>query len=93
MSKDYCSGFPEKWRGKDIHECCKSHDNDCGEAGDWKFFIQQRRFYNCLKSKGISIKWCTIITAGGSIGCAIKYPMLAWYKIKKRYFYNTLDGY
>lgn len=84
MKEDYCSNFPESWRGHPIHECCKSHDNDCGEAGDWKFFKQQKRFHSCLISKGISKKWALIITLGGAIGCAVKYPWLAYTKIRKK---------
>jgi len=86
LDQDYCTLWPERWRHHWINECCKAHDNDCGEAGDWKFASQQKRFYNCLLSKGISKKWAVIITLGGAIGCAVKYPFLAiqkvWYRIK-----------
>lgn len=84
MGKDYCTLFPESWHGKDIADCCKGHDNDCGEAGSMNFTAHQKRFYNCLRSKGVSVKWAVIITSGGSIGCAIKWPLFVYQKIKAK---------
>lgn len=63
--KDYCSGFPEKWRGKDISECCKLHDETLGTHS----------FYKCLRSK---IGWfhASYITLGGAIGAWVKYTKI-----------------
>lgn len=63
MSKtDYCTCFPEEWRGQDISDCCKLHDDS----------FSTRKFYKCLKSK---IGWfhALYITAGGAIGLWFKY--------------------
>lgn len=69
--KDYCTWFPETWRGVDISECCKDHDASCGSHG----------FYECLKSK---IGWfhASYITLGGGLGCWVKYTS----KMFKRLF-------
>jgi len=60
--KDYCTGFPEKWLGVDISDCCAKHDENLGTHS----------FYACLKSK---IGWfhASYITAGGAIGAWVKY--------------------
>jgi len=62
MVKDWCTGWPEKWRGVDISPCCKEHDETLGT----------HTFYRCLKSK---IGWfhAVYITAGGGIGAWVKY--------------------
>ena len=62
MKKDYCTWWWDKYRGVDISECCKNHDNNCGTSN----------FYKCLKSK---LGWfhATYISFGGMIGCLVKY--------------------
>lgn len=62
MAIDYCTWFPEKWRGVDIRECCKLHDDTCST----------RKFYLCLKDK-IGRFHATYIGFGGSLGCWFKY--------------------
>lgn len=62
MEKDYCTWFPEKWRGVDISECCKGHDESCGSHG----------FYKCLKGK-IGSFHASYIALGGGLGCWVKY--------------------
>lgn len=62
MAKDYCTWFPEKWKGIDISECCKEHDSNCGSHG----------FYRCLRKK-IGKVPSFLIAIGGGIGCWIKY--------------------
>lgn len=59
---DWCSGFPEKWRGEDISEYCKLHD----------MTLSTSKFYNCLKAK-IGRFHAGYITLGGAIGAWIKY--------------------
>lgn len=65
--KDYCTWFPEKWRGVDISECCKGHDETCST----------RKFYLCLKGK-IGRFHASYIGFGGSLGCITKYPRKMW---------------
>jgi hypothetical protein len=60
--KDYCTWFPENWMGKYIGHCCKGHDSNCST----------KQFYNCLRIQ-LGIFWSGVITAGGAIGCWIKY--------------------
>lgn len=61
---DWCTGFPEKWVGVDISECCKNHDET----------LSSHSFYSCLKGK---IGWyhAWYIALGGAIGAWIKYPL------------------
>ena len=77
--KDYCTWFPEKWRGVDISDCCKYHDETCSTRG----------FYLCLKDK-IGKFHATYIGFGGSVGCWVKYTkkMVNALKIK----YNIRNG-
>ena len=67
---DWCTGFPERWMGKDISECCKEHDET----------LSTHNFYRCLKSK---IGWfhASYITAGGAIGAWVKYTKTMWNRI------------
>ena len=82
--KDYCSYFPEIWRGKEIGEtCCHKHDNDSGSAGSWNFYQHQVDFYKCLKATGMKIKWVIMITAGGVTGVVVKLPWLIYLKLRK----------
>lgn len=76
---NHCTWFPEKWRGVDISECCKNHDETCST----------RQFYLCLKDK-IGKFHATYIGFGGSVGCWIKYTkkMVKALKIK----YNNKNG-
>ncbi|QDF29002.1 hypothetical protein [Halarcobacter anaerophilus] len=62
-------GVPEYWeemkpdsKGKFIGDCCKGHDKSCSTS----------KFFKCLKSK---LGWfhASYITAGGAIGCWVKY--------------------
>lgn len=59
---DWCTGFPEKWRGQDISECCKKHDET----------LSTSQFYRCLKTK-IGRFHAGYITLGGAIGAWVKY--------------------
>lgn len=60
--KDWCTCFPENWRGVYIGDCCKLHDETLGT----------HKFYACLKNK---IGWfhASYITLGGAIGAWVKY--------------------
>ena len=60
--KDYCTWFPESWRGVDISGCCKIHDDNCGTHS----------FYKCLRAK-IGRVPSAIIAVGGGLGCWVKY--------------------
>lgn len=80
--KDYCSCFPEKIEGIFIGLCCKKHDNEVGQAGTYNPVRPHINFYKCLKSKGVSLKWRSLITFGGAFFSWIKQPWL-WYKIYK----------
>lgn len=83
---DYCSGFPEVWRGKEIGEtCCKKHDNDSGGRGSWDFYRHMIDFYRCLEATGIGRKYAWMITIGGTIGVIIKMPWLIYLKLRYRY--------
>ncbi|MBT8448836.1 MAG: hypothetical protein KJO69_04055, partial [Gammaproteobacteria bacterium] len=64
--KDYCSFFLETFRGKYIGECCKLHDNMCGEKGDYCFIKTIVPFYKCLSSKSVKRVYAFLITFGGS---------------------------
>jgi len=59
---DYCTMFPETWRGEDISECCKLHD----------VTLSTSKFYNCLKGK-IGRFHAGYITLGGAVGVWVKY--------------------
>lgn len=63
-SIDYCTLFPETWRGVDISMCCKLHDNTYSTS----------KFYNCLSTK-INRLPAVLITVGGAIGCWVKCPI------------------
>ncbi|WP_373069822.1 hypothetical protein [Sulfurimonas sp.] len=62
MKKDYCTAFPEVWRGIKISSCCRLHDMTCSTS----------KFFGCLKKK-LGIFHATYITLGGAIGCWAKY--------------------
>lgn len=82
--KDYCSYFPDVFRKQDIgNSCCKKHDNDSGEKGDFNFIRHQVDFYKCLQSK-LSLKWAVLITIGGTLGVLIKLPWLVFTKVRYR---------
>ena len=59
---DYCTGFPDKWLGQDISECCKLHDET----------LSTSKFYTCLKGK-LGRFHATYIALGGAAGAWIKY--------------------
>ena len=80
--KDYCSLFPETFRGVDISPACKLHDNLCGQAGTWCFFKTVVPFYKKLRECGLSRGWSVVITTGGSILCLVKWPYLLYKKLK-----------
>ena len=85
MAKDYCSYFPEIFKGIEIgNSCCKQHDNDVGERGGFSLITPHTTFFKCLRRKGISLKWCIIITLGGAIMSWIKYPYFVYKKIQYR---------
>lgn len=81
--KDYCSMFPDIFMGKNLNGCCKKHDNDCGQRGDFNFIRHQIDFYKCLRTK-LNIFWSIIITFGGTVLCLLKSPWLIYKKIKYR---------
>ena len=62
MKNDYCTMFPETWRGVDISECCKLHDEECSTS----------KFFKCLKEK-IGKFHSSYIALGGAVGCWFKY--------------------
>lgn len=59
---DYCSFFPEKWRGIYIGDCCKKHDGDCST----------HKFRKCLRER-IGKVSAFFISIGGGLGCWVKY--------------------
>lgn len=70
MKKDYCTWFPEKWRGVDISDCCQLHDETCSTA----------KFFRCLKVK-IGRFHASYIAIGGGLGCWTKYPKMMLKKV------------
>ena len=68
--KDYCTMFPEYWRGKYTGDCCKLHDSTLSTSS----------FYKCLRGKLTTVE-AVLITAGGSIGAWIKYPKDMWNRV------------
>ena len=60
--EDHCTWWPEKWRGVDISDCCKEHDQECST----------HNFYKCLKVK-VGRFHASYIALGGGAGCWIKY--------------------
>jgi len=72
---DYCTLFPENWRGVYIGLCCKGHDSDCSTS---RFYVS---LYKAFRSK-LSVKesklWATVITTGGAFGCWVKYTSKMW---------------
>lgn len=71
--KDYCTFFPEEWRGVSIKDCCFGHDSTCST----------RLFYLCLEEK-VGKFWATLIAFGGSVGCWVKYTKkMVEYSIQK----------
>lgn len=82
---DWCTGFPEKWRGKEIGEpCCKKHDYDSGEEGDFNFIQHQKSFYRCLRTQLLKSKWAIVIAIGGAVGVVLKMPWLLYKKVRYR---------
>jgi len=85
MKKDYCSSFPEEIEGIKIGQtCCKKHDNEVGEKGNYNPITPHINFYNCLRGRGVSLKWTIIITFGGTIFSLIKYPLFVYKKYNYR---------
>lgn len=77
MTKDYCTGFPEKWpqwvkpwkwRIADLSECCKSHDNEEDPRGG----CASHDFAECLLERKIVGGGLIFLIA--SVACWIKYP-------------------
>lgn len=68
--KDYCSYFPEYWRGKYLGDCCKKHDKNCGTHA----------FYICLKTKITKVE-AFIIAVSGGLGCWVKKPERMWNRL------------
>ena len=63
--KDYCTMFPENWKGVYIGDCCKVHDETCSTV---KFFL-------CLKGK-VGLFSALLISIGGALGCMVKYQKI-----------------
>lgn len=84
MKKDYCTCFPDIWKGIDISSACKLHDNMCGMRGTYLFFDTIVPFYKKLRELGVSKKSSVMITTGGTIIYAIKFPYLVWGKYRYR---------
>ena len=70
IKKDYCTWFPETWRGVDISGCCKIHDETCSTS----------RFYKCLRGK-IDRVSAFIIAIGGGFGCWVLATKLMFKKL------------
>ncbi len=68
--KDYCTWFPESWRGIYIGDCCKGHDDTCSTHA----------FYKCLRKK-IGLLGSLLIALGGSVGCWVKYTSRMWRRV------------
>ena len=85
MKEDYCSNFPEQFRGDNIQPCCKQHDNDCGQRGSYNPYQTMVKFWKCLKENGVHAQWRLLIVTGGTLGHLVKYPYLAYtiYKYRK----------
>ena len=92
MKKDYCSAFPEKVNGIDISECCKQHDDDCTEGSGKSFKQTYADFYKCLKDR-VGRGWAFAITFGGTLGCAVRYPVLAYKMSKIKRKNKAVDEY
>lgn len=71
---EWCTMFPDKWRGVDISDCCKLHDETCST----------RKFYLCLVEKLGKIH-ASYIAFGGSVGCLVRYPLVMWQYYKRKY--------
>lgn len=84
MKKDYFSYFPDTFKGIDISECCKHHDNEVGMRGTYNPVTPHINFYKCLKGKGISFLWRCIITFGGAFFSTLEMPYLYYKKYKYR---------
>jgi hypothetical protein len=85
MVKKYCSGLKnDTILGINISECCKKHDNDSGQAGDFNFIKHAKCFYRCLVRKNIESKSSFIITAVATLFVFFKMPYLIYKKIKFR---------
>ncbi len=80
MKKDYCTLFPETFRGIDISPCCKKHDNEVGEKGTYSPLTPHIAFYRCLKEKGLSFGWSFAIALAGGLMSSVKYPYFAYKK-------------
>lgn len=80
--KDYCSFFPDTFAGIYIGDCCKKHDNECGEKGSFNFIEHQTNFFECLNRRLDNKIFSLIITLGGSFFCLLKYPYFIYKKIK-----------
>ena len=82
--RDYCTCFPDVFKGIDISSACKLHDNMCGEKGSYWFFDTIAPFYKALRELGVSKKSSVMITTGGTIIYAIKFIPLCIAKHKYR---------
>lgn len=80
MKKDYCTLFPETFRGINISPCCKEHDNLVGEKGGYNPVTPHIVFYKCLKEKGITKTWSFIIALVGGLASVVRYPYFAYKK-------------
>jgi hypothetical protein len=81
--KDYCSAINEYIDGVYIGDCCKKHDNECGEKGSYGILNSVIIFYNCLINR-IDLTRTIIIVFGGTLFYILKYPYLAY----KKYLYR-----
>lgn len=84
VKKDYCTCFPDVFKGIDISGACKKHDRMCGERGTYLFFDTIKPFYNSLRECGIGHFWATIITTGGTMIYGFKFPYFCYKKYKYR---------
>lgn len=84
MKKCYCSGLKnDTIFGVKITECCKKHDNDSGQAGDFNFVRHAIDFYNCLRTK-LNIPQSLLVAFGGTLFVILKMPLLIYKKLKFR---------
>ena len=68
--KDWCTWFPDIYFGVYIGDCCHIHDDTCSS----------RKFFNCLRKK-VGYFSAVYITAGGALGCWVKYTSKMFRKV------------
>jgi len=76
--EDYCTWFPDTIFGIYIGNACKLHDDTCSTSKFYEALVKE------LKPLVFNHELAFTITAGGAIGCLVKYPrkMIKKWRIK-----------